>query len=229
MPVITLNSNKPEGEFILKETDKTKKKKDIPVPYPHITLATENLPHGRISPFSAFCLYPEKVTFQNQEQDETIILLLRRHFITNVPWITTALFMITLLPVSLPLLPILFPFINISAVSGIFLILFYYLVVAGFILVNFTLWYFHVALITNQRIVDVDIHGIILRDVSQTKLNLIQDVNYNQFGVIRSFFDYGDVFVQTAGTELNFEFEQAPNPAQVVEIIADLIGKHKHV
>lgn len=175
--------------------------------------------------YSSLSFNPENVKFENQEADEQIILLIRRHLITNVPWIVTALiFIIT--PLVLSFFSNLFtPFFHISSNTLFVLVLFYYLIILGFILVEFSLWYFTVGIVTNKRLIDLDLIGILNKHVSETKLNLIEDVSYVQVGSIRSVFNYGDVEIQTAGTLTNFEFDRAPEPARIVRIIADLIGR----
>ncbi|MEK7556561.1 MAG: hypothetical protein AAB538_01140, partial [Patescibacteria group bacterium] len=45
------------------------------------------------NPLSAFVVRPKKVTFETQEREEYVLLLLRRHFITNVPWIVMVMVM----------------------------------------------------------------------------------------------------------------------------------------
>jgi hypothetical protein len=91
--------------------------------------------------------------------------------------------------------------------------------------VSFITWYFNVSLVTSIRVMDVVFSNLVYKNVSATKIDLVQDVNYSQIGVFRTFFDYGDVMVQTAGTLDNFVFEAVPQPENVVHIIEDLIGK----
>jgi uncharacterized membrane protein len=174
--------------------------------------------------YSNLVLNPNNVTFENQDTDEEIVLLVRRDLITNVPWIIFAIILI-LVPLLINSLSSFFtPFFNFS--SGVQLIgfLFYYLIVFGYILIQFTLWYFNVGLVTTKRIVDFNVLGVLSKQISETKLNLVEDVTYSQVGSIRSVFDYGDVTIQTAGTQENFEFDRAPEPARIVHIIGDLIG-----
>src|SRR3989344_5631674 len=52
------------------------------------------------NPLSAFMFMPEGITFENQEPNETIVLFLRKHFITNLPWIFLSLILL-LIPVTL--------------------------------------------------------------------------------------------------------------------------------
>lgn len=175
--------------------------------------------------YSSLEVNPDNVVFENQEPDEEIKLLVRRDLIANVPWIVTALILISIPPLIFLFNDLFTPFFQISRTTQVIATLFYYLIVFGFILVEFTIWYFNVGLVTNKRILDLDVSGILFKHASETKLNLIEDVSYSQVGAIRSVFNYGDVLIQTAATQANFEFDRAPEPAQIVRIIADMIGK----
>lgn len=198
------------GEFVLREDNSDRSE-----------------PPNNVHFYSSLSLSPAGLEFENQDKDEVIVLLVRRAIITNVPWIAVALILI-LIPLVISAFSNLFtPFINLSPPTQFISILLYYLTVSGFILVEFTLWYFNVGLVTNKRIIDFDVSGILYKHFSETRLNLIEDVSYSQVGTIRSVFDYGDVIIQTAGTNVNFEFDRAPNPARIVRIIADMIGGKK--
>ncbi len=180
--------------------------------------------------FSSFAQNPSDISFKNQEKDEKVLLFLRKHFITNLPWILSGAILIfiplfsqvifNLLRIDLSFLP---------ARYILFFALFYYFLVATYIFINFITWFFNISFLTNIRIVDVDFSGIIYKNVAATKISLVQDVSYDQTGVFRTFFDYGDVLVQTAGEETNFDFEAVPRPNDAVHIIGNLIGKHGRV
>ena len=184
---------------------------------------------GHAHMFASFCPNPIGLSFKDQQEDEEILLFLRRHFVTNIPWILISI----LLALALPLFFIvnlkfsLFDLSNLSFSILPLVFILYYLIVLTFIFVNFITWYYNVSLVTNKRIVDVDFSGLLYKNVAETTLSLVQDVSYTQVGAIPAFFDYGDVNVQTAGTFENFDFTSVPHPQQVVRIIANLIGKEK--
>ena len=156
-----------KGEFILNSADK-KKKEELE------SDTAKDLRHKhKVKFYTSLCVNPEGVTFENQESDEEIVLLIRRDLITNVPWIITALILI-LIPLIIFLLSDLFsPFFQISPATQIVAFIFYYVIVFGFILVEFTLWYFNVGIVTNRRVIDLDVSGILFKHVSETKINLI--------------------------------------------------------
>lgn len=222
------------GEFVINRGAKKSSIKpdtSTEIKNPKDEIAAYNLPvediSQRIGPFTALSYNPDGVVFKDLEQGEKIILLVRRHFATNILWILE-LIAIALVPIIfVPLLPAFFPFINISLASEIAFLALYYLAVFAFLLINFTDWYFNVSLVTNQRVIDLDISGILTREVAETKLELIADVSYDQIGTIASFFNYGNILIQTAAEQQRFEFNQAPQPAKILHILGDLIGKPK--
>lgn len=175
------------------------------------------------SPLTAYALYPDNVRFDTQAEEEQIILLLRKHWITNLPWLFATFLFVFVPPIVFPtlvirkILPPLLPnFILVFAV-------FWYLVTFGFALVSFIVWYFNVYIVTNERVIDVDFLHLLYKQLSSTRIARIQDVTYKLGGVARSLFDFGDVFIQTAGTEPNFEFLAVPHPETVVRKIAELM------
>ena len=179
-------------------------------------------------PLSAFLVKPLGVRFAAQEKEEEIVLLLRRHPITNIPWIAF-LFLLLLAPSFLfPL----FAFLKIippTLPSSFKLIglLFWYLLCFGFFLTQFLLWYFNVNIITNKRIIDIDFIYLLYKETTATRIAQIEDVTYKMGGIVRTIFNFGDVFVHTAGPEQNIEFLAVPQPAKVVKTIVDLMGKKR--
>ncbi len=192
---------------------------DATVKHPPAGESKHKLPGHRHSPLAAFCYYPDGVNFETKERQEKVILLLRRHPITNVPWIVTAILLL-LAPQVLDFFPILaflpdrFQFI---AVIG------WYLITTAFILENFLNWFFNVNIITDERIIDIDFHNLIYKEVSDAKVEQIQDKTYNMGGVIRTIFNYGDVSIQTAAEKREFDFSAVPKPDLVVRILNDLL------
>ncbi len=179
---------------------------------------------------SQFCQNPVGLSFQSQDPDEQVLLLLRRHFITNLGWILTTLI---LLPIpQLVALLINFSGSPFTALPGqyiVVLILFYYLIVFAYVFISFITWFYNISLITTKRIVDISFSDVIYKNVAETKLDLVQDVDYTQIGVFGTIFDYGTVVIHTSGNNPNFDFIEVPKPAQVTAIIENLIGRSPNV
>lgn len=182
-----------------------------------------------VSQVTSYCENPENVSFDTQDSDETVLIFLRRHIITNIPWIFFGI-IFSLLPIFLIFfLP--FPS-TFSILSGthflLFFLLFYYLIVFSYAFICYITWFYNSSLITNQRVVDIDYSNVVFKNVAATKLNLIEDVSFAQAGILAGIFNYGDILLQTAGEIDNFEFQKAPNPSRAVNTIEELIGKGPH-
>lgn len=197
---------------------------------PHEPHANQDKSHTHFHLFAGFCDNPKSVVFGDQQEHEIFLLLLRKHFVTNIPWLFKAI-LFSLIPVGIELL-IYFGFISLTFFTPeaklIIYTFYYFLIISGYMFVNYITWFYNISIVTNVRVLDVDYSNIIVEHVDATKLSQVEDVGYVQVGVIRSIFDYGDVRLQTAGTTSNFEFLAVPHPERVIKIINNLIGKSKH-
>lgn len=179
----------------------------------------------KVNLFTSYFINPQ-IFFRDLNENEEILLFLRRHFVTNVPWIIQGIFLI-ILPIFAGIL------INSLDIStgvippnlSLFTLLFYYLLVFEFFFLNFLNWFYNISLVTNQRVIDFDFRVLFSKQVAATKIVQIEDVSLSEVGLIRSVFDYGDVRIQTAGTVEFFEFLAVPHPERVVHTISDLIGE----
>lgn len=215
MPDIFISDLKDEKEEVKKEAVKAPKTPTVEPKTKAVLESTKGHPHKL---FSAFYLWPEKVDFETKEEEEKVVLLLRRHLITNVGWIVMTIAMI-LAPMVitrfliLDFLPGNYKFI---AVLG------WYMITTAYTLEQFLDWYFNVYIVTTERVIDIDFVNLIYKEVSDADINKIQDVTYKMGGVIRTMFNYGTVLIQTAGEVENFDFEDVPNPTKVTSILQDL-------
>lgn len=180
--------------------------------------------HSR-NPLAMFAPQPIGVVFDGQEKGEEIILLLRPHVVTLVPPLLVTIFLI-LVPF---LAPAVLDLLNINLADSLkivqtfLLTVFWYLVVFGYAFYKFIFWYFNIYLLTNERIVDFDFRGILHKEIAYAKLNQIQDVSPKIIGFFGTFFHFGNVFVQTAGTKPEFEFHHVPRPDEVAQEILEQV------
>lgn len=168
---------------------------------------------------AAYIRRPKNVDFDIKDQDEQVELLLRMHPITNVKWILIALVMF-FAPVILGQFPIL-DFL--PANFKFIVVLGWYLITFSFILENFLTWYYNVYIITDERIIDVDFYNLIYKEITHAGIDKIQDTTIKMGGVIRSIFNYGDIFIQTASEIPHIDFLAVPNPDKVVKILNELM------
>lgn len=178
----------------------------------------EGKPKHSHNPFTSFCYYPENFGFATQDPKEKVILLLRRHPITNIPWIVIAIvmffapFVLTNFPL-LSFLPLRFQFVG---------ILIWYLLLLAYVFESFLDWYFNVNIITDERVIDVDFVNLIYREMTDADLGKIQDSTVILGGVIRAIFNFGDLQIQTAGEIPEIEFTDIPNPDEASRVLHNL-------
>lgn len=175
------------------------------------------------SPFSSSLVHPKVFDFQERNQDEQILLVLRQHWFSNVSWIITAIFML--------FLPFLFNFI--PSFNGFFgnlqfiLSLSWYLMTFAFAFEKFLSWYFDVYIITDERVVDIDFNNLINKHYSEAELSVIQDVTSKVIGLSQTIFNYGTIYIQTAAEVPEIQFEKVPNPEKVIKVLQQLRQEEK--
>ncbi len=169
--------------------------------------------------YHALCVRPN-AKFDLQDEDEYIILLLRAHPVTQIGWVLLSVFLLLVLIGLNFILPAFF-----TAGHRIILNITGLIYILSYVWLKFILYYYHVGIVTNKRVLDIDQHGILYRETSEAKLDRIQDVTSRSGGYWGAIFNYGNIFVQTAGTEPNIEFIHVPHPTLVAKIINDVGGK----
>lgn len=167
----------------------------------------------------SFDLRPH-LRFETQHSTEEVILALRAHPITQIFWIINSLILLVVIFFLNFVYPIFFDFIQL-----LFINVFGLAVVFAYIWFNFLGWFFNVGIITKERILDIDFHSVIYKEVTAAFLNKVEDVTVKSAGFFSSIFNYGNVFIQTAGSETNIEFIDVPNPTEASRIINDLLKK----
>ena len=173
------------------------------------------------SVFYSYCLNPQS-KFDTQEDDEKIYLLLRSHPFTQIGWILSSIFLFILLFISNFFIQ---SFFNLGQ---IFIInLFFIIFILSYIWFSILNWYFNVGIITSKRVIDIDFYAVLYKEITVAQLGKIEDITVKSGGYFESLFDYGSIFVQTAGTEANVEFIDVPYPSDAIQIINKLLSK-KH-
>lgn len=167
--------------------------------------------------WGAYCVRPG-TNFITMQEDEEIILLLRAHPITNVPWILLAIIML-ILPIVLKSIGvfdgIVYPFLFIGRLT-------WYLATLMFVMEKVLYWYYSVFIVTNERLVDIDYYNLMFRVVTYANLNHIEEPASVTGGFIRSLFQYGNVWVTTASEKPSVEALSVPYPDKVVGLISRL-------
>ena len=168
--------------------------------------------------------------FPSQLEEETVFLVVREHwfhlFLKLLVWVFFAAVMVLFNKYIPPIAPDLF-----QGTSGQVVLLFtqvYTLFLALALFLIFTIYYLNIDIITNIRVVDVTQEGLFNHTVSELHIDKIEDVTSETIGFFGTIFNYGDVYVQTAGTVERFEFHNVPNPASIEKTILDLYEKNSN-
>ncbi len=161
---------------------------------------------------------------------ESTLYIVRKHFITFVP--TILLFMaLAAVPVAVYfLLNAVFPLMlekTLWRVVGILLSSVYYLSIILFFYSYFISYYLDVAIITNDRMVDIEQATLFSRTVAEVDLYQIQDATSEVKGFVRSLFNYGDVVAQTAGPVPKFILNSVPDPHRIRQMLLDMASADK--
>lgn len=88
-------------------------------------------------------------------------------------------------------------------------------------------YFLDVWIVTNERILNIEQNQIFSRVVAEHELSKIQDVACEVHGMLPTFFNYGDVHIQTAAETQRFVFRQVPRPLDVKREITGLCEKRK--
>src|SRR3989338_6974221 len=78
------------------EINTNNQSEDQPQTAPAPAKSSNSLYHHHV--LASFCKNPVQINFQTQENNEAILLFLRRHFLTNLPWIFISI-LLCLIPV----------------------------------------------------------------------------------------------------------------------------------
>jgi len=165
-------------------------------------------------------------TFQGQEPGENVILFLRRHpivIIFKIIGLVAAYFV----PILLSLVFLDFISRNDLFIVYLFGISIWNLFMWVIIFYSLTMYTLDVWIVTDRRVIDSTQHGFFNRTVSELHVTRIQDIYVKVEGPLATFVNYGNLLIQTAGTEERFIFKQIPKPIQVKDAIMKMAFDQK--
>lgn len=168
----------------------------------------------------AFIPKPKKISFEIQDHEEKIVLVLRQHPITQIKSVLMILFLFVFLPFLLKVAGLTAVLPDKFRVAGNIFLVF---LAIGMAFRSFLMWFFNVYIITDERIIDVDFISMIYKNISTAKIDNIEDITKKSSGIIANLFDYGTILIQTAATKNEFEFDHVPHPAKVVKLLNELV------
>lgn len=157
--------------------------------------------------------------------DERIILQKRRHFFVIIIEVFPIVFFALLLLVALvggAYLPI--PIVE-TVILQYTLFAYFFTTVLWFFLwlIFFVIWtnyYLDVLIITNKRIIDIEQLGLFARDITEVRMDNIEDIKTEIIGLLPSLLNMGNLYIQTAGESREMVIKNIGDPHKVREIIA---------
>lgn len=132
-------------------------------------------------------------TFDGQRTNEEVVFVLKRH-----PWVLAkaGFFGIGLIIV----LVLSFLFFGFSKVTSALIVVFILFV----LIYGFYQWFIYnnyLYILTNQRIIIIEQNGFFARKIVEAELDKIQNVTVEVKGMMRTFLNFGDILMRTAGLD----------------------------
>ena len=150
-------------------------------------------------------------TFEGQRTDEDVIFVQKRH-----PWVLSksgfiGLGLIVILIVSY----LIFGASKITSILLIILIIF-------FIFYSIYIWFLfnnYLYILTNQRLIIIEQKSLFSRRISESELDKIQNIAVEVKGPIKTFLNFGNIKITTAGVDPVMILENVENPYLVQQKI----------
>lgn len=164
--------------------------------------------------------------FPGQRENEEVIAAVRKHWISLVRPVLQLL-ALNLVPI---ILFIVYTVVlewevvtdGFFFVLGVLLVSLYYLGTWVMYYHAFVGYHLDLWVVTDQRIINIEQNGLFDRVMSELNLSKVQDVTSEIKGQLQTIFDYGHVYIQTAGEQERFIFENVPHPEALAQLIAQL-------
>lgn len=80
----------------------------------------------------------------------------------------------------------------------------------------FLLWYWDVAIVTDERLIDIEQSGLFRKRVQTVEWSIIRDVNYHQSGVWPTLWNYATIMVALRDGEV-IELQHVAQPKRLTE------------
>jgi uncharacterized membrane protein YdbT with pleckstrin-like domain len=156
-------------------------------------------------------------TFQ-KDPDEEIIFKVRKHWLILFFSFFKAFISLIILFIILYLIgfSLVVFYLALSIIFGI-----WFIVTIVYAFYEWAIWYLDLYVLTDKRIIDIEQKTLFSRQVSESSLERIQDVTFETRGFFATFFNYGNIKVETAGKETVISLDQVSEPDKLQKIIVN--------
>jgi uncharacterized membrane protein YdbT with pleckstrin-like domain len=163
--------------------------------------------------------------FPGTTMDEENVFFMRPHWFTLIPLMSGFAFILILPFATWFTLRLMNPgFFEVPGYETLYILgaSIFFLFTWLFLFQNFIDYYLDLWIVTNHRIIDITQSGLFGRTTSEIMLERVQDVTSEVKGMIHTFFDYGTIYIQSAGERERFVFEDIPHPTHISKRILEL-------
>ncbi|MBI2798534.1 PH domain-containing protein [Candidatus Saccharibacteria bacterium] len=166
----------------------------------------------------------ENYHYPGQPADEVTKRVIYKHIISIVPFLVATVIVGVAVVVGLSYLSMNPNVLPIKFSAGLFSLVGFGVIVMLLLMLVAVVWIWRAnkIVVTNQHIVDIDQIGLFNKRVSTLTLSRIQDVSARVRGPLQTVLGYGNINVQTAGEDRNFEFDYVPNPYDLENYILEV-------
>lgn len=163
--------------------------------------------------------------FPGQREGEEVKFILRRHTVTLLP-LVLVFFAFAFLPLAFYSLfvPYALPALAQKPYSDIYFLVMtiYYGFLWIIILIEWLDYYLDIWIVTDQRILEIEQNNLFHRVSSELDLKRVQDISSAVNGMWQTFFQYGDIKIQTASESNVITPKSIPHPVMVRREIMEL-------
>lgn len=160
-----------------------------------------------------------------EDENEPILIFLHRHVISFL--IPAGIFIVlTLLPLFFKIIIAQDTFaISISLDARLLITVFvsmYYLMLVGYLFGEWISYYYDILIVTKSTVIDIKQNNLFNREITHLHLRQVEDISSEVKGFFPTFFNYGDIIVQSAGAQEHTVIQALPNPQKVAAMILQL-------
>ncbi|MDP3057471.1 MAG: PH domain-containing protein [bacterium] len=169
----------------------------------------------------------KKITFPGQYDGEEILLVKRRHWIVLLGFVLTiaVLFLVPIFVYFFLPLVVEIPYTEIFTRLFIFIVGLYYLCLSFLLFYAIIDYYLDLWIITSQRIISIEQKGFFRRTVTELRYSQIQDIASEVSGLVATYFQFGNIKIQTAAEDQGMTLRQITHPIETRRIISDTYHK----
>lgn len=161
------------------------------------------------------------------EDEKDVVLFVRRHWVAFL-----GQFLLSFVILMIPAIILIYFFssgLNEKIFKGfgynitVLFLSVYYLIAVTFAFVAWISFYYDIYIVTRLEIIEITQEGFFGRKTSQLSMLRVQDISCSVKGILPTFFNYGDVLVETASEQKEvFLLSSVPNPQEICSKIMNL-------